>query len=53
MRKRLNNETEFLELTEVLKKIFFNIQHNLQEQKYRSIKKGNLFARLVKNDEIA
>jgi hypothetical protein len=35
-----------------LKKIFVNIQHNLQDPKYRTIKKGNLLNRLTKYDEL-
>lgn len=53
MRKRLNNEQEFLEVTDILKKIFGNIQSNLQVEKYRSIKKGNLLSRLFRYEEIA
>lgn len=53
LRKRLNNEQEFLEVTDILKKIFQNIQNNLQVEKYRTIKKGNLLSRLMMYEEIA
>ena len=53
LRKRLNNEQEFMELTDILKKIFNNIQSNLQVEKYRTIKKGNLLSRLMMYEELA
>jgi len=42
-----------MELTDILKKIFNNIQSNLQVEKYRTIKKGNLLSRLMMYEELA